>query len=164
MGGDFKAYCGPQSASDMMIGSQSHACSSGPYACAFIEHFAAFAPAFGRRPYYAESEGAVVIKTDYSLAGEALVLHATLNGSSIFGPQGSHFIGGEQKLFIFSLNAFPPHLSERVNITLVRADGRVATKPRRFLRDAHSSNGGIRIQIDHERGGPCVCVFSYTYA
>jgi hypothetical protein len=27
----------------------------GGYACAFLEHFALFAPAFGRRPYFAEA-------------------------------------------------------------------------------------------------------------
>ena len=41
----------------------------GPYGEANTEHFATFAPAFSRRPYIRETEGALLVRLDASLAG-----------------------------------------------------------------------------------------------
>ena len=49
-------------------------CKSGNYTCVTIEHFAAFAPAFGRRPYIHEKNLSIVLRTGYSLTGLILTL------------------------------------------------------------------------------------------
>ena len=166
--GDFKAYCGPQSVAnaapyDVVAGELQRAetlgskvCASGPYACAYIEHFAAIAPAFGRRPYFGETEGAVVVKSDYSFEGETLTLRVRVSGTDIFGRNGTKFAGGRSVRLPFDLTVLPPLVSERVDITVTRADGRVAAKPKRFLRappPEGPTQPGITIQVDHESIG-----------
>ena len=103
--------------------------------CATIEHFAAFAPAFGRRPYILESNLSLVVKTDYSLAGVALRLSTVIAGVPLAGeivPNSA----GHAKLE-FSLSLLPrANFSETVNITLTLPDGRSKSKPRRFMRCA----------------------------
>lgn len=52
----------------------------------YVELFALFEPQFGRRPYFHEAEGSVVVLTDRSLEGRALRLTATLPGGVEVGP------------------------------------------------------------------------------
>jgi hypothetical protein len=47
---------------------------------AYVELFALFEPQFGRRPYFYETEGSIIVLTDPSLAGSKLRLTATLPG------------------------------------------------------------------------------------
>ena len=51
-----------------------------PYGHAFVEHYAAFAPAFTRRPYVREAEGGLLIAVDASLSGKACRVSATVAG------------------------------------------------------------------------------------
>jgi len=64
-----------------------NATQQGGYGCAWVEYFALFAPAFSRRPYISEDVGAIVVETDYSLAGQRLRLTATVGGGVVV--QGS---------------------------------------------------------------------------
>jgi len=103
--------------------------------CATIEHFAAFAPAFGRRPYILESNLSLVVKTDYSLAGVALRLSTVIAGVPLAGEIVPNSAGHAKLEFPLSL--LPrANFSETVNITLTLPDGRSKSKPRRFMRCA----------------------------
>ena len=76
--GAYKAFCGPQllqgsPAPSVLAAHRELAithglglsgkgpCKSGPYTCATIEHFAAFAPAFGRRPFILQDALSLVV-------------------------------------------------------------------------------------------------------
>jgi hypothetical protein len=49
----------------------------------FVEHFALFAPAFSRRPYFRETEGALLVELDLlTLAGQTVTLSVELNSST----------------------------------------------------------------------------------
>ena len=88
--GAYKAYCGPQlanaksglRAAPVLAAHRALArrglglgkiCKSGAYSCATIEHYAAFAPAFGRRPYISERNASLVVRAERG----ALVLGST---------------------------------------------------------------------------------------
>ena len=101
--GSFKSYCGPQLEGKL--------CNSGPYTCAYIEHFAAFAPAFGRRPYFGEEEGAVIIVSDFSFARQTLALSTVVAGIELFA--GAEFEGGGSVRLPFSLARVPARHSEQ---------------------------------------------------
>ena len=58
-------------------------CKSGNYTCATFEHFAAFAPAFGRRPFIYEANLSLVVQTDYSLVGQTLELSTVIAGQTL---------------------------------------------------------------------------------
>ena len=46
----------------------------------FLEHFALFAPAFSRRPYFRESEGAIIVELDHlALAEKKITLSIDIN-------------------------------------------------------------------------------------
>ena len=49
---------------------------------AYFERFALFSPQFGRRPYFHEQEGTVVLLTDWSLRGEVVELAGVVNGTA----------------------------------------------------------------------------------
>ena len=103
--GAFKAYCGPQKldpeagtgprpvlaahrallrAGSLHLGGGG-VCKSGNYTCATIEHYAAFAPAFGRRPYVSEKNLSIVVQTDFSLSGATLRVATTIAGVPLHG-------------------------------------------------------------------------------
>ena len=57
-------------------------CPPSPYAPVFVTHFPLFAPAWDRRPYFREEEGALIAELDLlSLAGKTVTLAAGLNAS-----------------------------------------------------------------------------------
>ena len=96
---------------------------SGNYTCATIEHFAAFAPAFGRRPFIFEQNLSLVVATDYSLAGAKLTLSTTIGGVPLSG----EIVGGGYAKLEFPMPHFAheqANFSETVNITLTLPDGR----------------------------------------
>lgn len=95
-----------------------------------MEYFALFAPAFSRRPYVGEDMGAIVVETDYSLAGMLLHLSATVGGITV----GGRIEGGRRSRLEFSLASLPPWVNEMVSITLTLPDGTNITKARKFLR------------------------------
>ena len=108
-----------------------NATQQGGYGCAWVEYFALFAPAFSRRPYISEDVGAIVVETDYSLAGQRLRLTATVGGGVVV--QGS-IDGGRRASLEFSLASLPLWMNENVNISLTLPDGTTITKTRKFLR------------------------------
>lgn len=132
-------------------------CKSGNYTCATIEHFAAFAPAFGRRPYIREQNLSLVVRTDYSLAGTVLNISTVIGGASLHGS----IVGTENgySRLTFPLSLLPPvasgNFSETVLINLTLPDGRTRGKPRRFMRAVPPASGmpTSTVQVDHESGG-----------
>lgn len=165
--GSFKAFCGPRSANDddtpTVVADAHHTlvrsglqlgkiCKSGNYTCATIEHFAAFAPAFGRRPYISETNFSLVAQTDYSMQGWPLKLSTVIAGVVIAG----EITGGGYAKLEFPLSLLPAvNFSEVVNITLTLPNGRHRSKPRRFMRAVPPSPGNptSTVQVDHESGG-----------
>ena len=88
----------------------------GGYHCAFVEHFALFAPAFGRRPYIAETHGSIVVDTDYSLqSAQQLTVTADL-GHGVTVKQQVR--AGARGKVVFRLDALPSTMSADVAITL----------------------------------------------
>jgi hypothetical protein len=172
--GAFKGYCGPQSddgedGGGAQVAASAEAgaklCNSGPYTCAYFEHYAAFAPAFGRRPYFGETEGSVIVQTDFALKGQRLALSATVGGVPLFADGGNtsvEFEGGRTVRLPFALTKLPARISELVNITVaVLSSGATASKPRRFLRapPPSTTTGISTIQVDHES---MVCAGNHT--
>ena len=165
--GAYKAFCGPQKqseVSDAVLHSHRELvreglglsgkgpCMSGNYTCATIEHFAAFAPAFGRRPFIREKNLTLIVQTDYSLEGQNLNLSAEIAGVRM----SRDFTGGGYARLEFPMPALPSvNYSETVNITLTLPDGRQRSKPRRFMHAAPPAYGMATstVQVDHESGG-----------
>ena len=94
----------------------------GPYGETNTEHFATFAPAFSRRPYIRETEGALLVRLDASLAGHPLKLTVTLNGTTHFPLLVQHFTAGSDPTatlrFHFDLTKMPPMVTADAEITL----------------------------------------------
>jgi len=165
--GAYKAYCGPQHQSEVSavvldahrelarkgLGlSGKGPCKSGNYTCATIEHYAAFAPAFGRRPFVRETKLSLVVQTDYSLAGKKLTLSTEIAGQKLSG----EIVGGGYAKLEFPMPTLPSvNYSRTVNITLTLPDGRTRSKPRRFMHAAPPKPGmpTSTVQVDHESGG-----------
>ena len=116
-----------------------------------LELFALFEPQFGRRPYFRETEGSIVLATDRSLANVSLRLHAALPG----GVQLDAAVPGGRKWRVpFPLHAMPTEVNELVNISLL-IGGAALTKQRRFSRHPPpaADSAITAFQVDHERGG-----------
>eukprot|EP01052_Picozoa_sp_SAG31_P010987 SAG31_NODE_612_length_13548_cov_171.183285_4_plen_332_part_00 len=127
-------------------------CMSGNWTCATIEHFAAFAPAFARRPFIFERNLSLVVQTDYSLAGQKLTISTNISGIVLSG----EIIGGGYSRVTWPMPHLPRvNYSATVNITLTLPDGRSRSKPRRFMRAAPPVLGmpTSTVQVDHESGG-----------
>ena len=165
--GAFKAYCGPQHQSEVSaVVMDAHRqlarqglrlsgkgpCMSGNYTCATIEHYAAFAPAFGRRPFIRETNLSIVVQTDYALSGQTLELSTVIAGVPLSG----EIVGGGYAKLELPMPRLPSaNFSETVNITLTLPDGRSRSKPRRFMHAAPPMLGmpTSTVQVDHESGG-----------
>jgi hypothetical protein len=126
-------------------------CMSGNWTCATIEHFAAFAPAFARRPFISEQNLSLVVQTDYSLSGQKLALSANISGNILNG----EIIGGGYASIGWPMPLLPRNYSATVDITLTLPDGRSRSKPRRFMRASPPLLGmpTSTVQVDHESGG-----------
>ena len=128
-----------------------NASQQGGFGCAWMEYFALFAPAFSRRPYVGEDTGAIVVETDYSLAGMLLHLSATVGGVAVRGS----IEGGRRSRLEFSLASLPAWVNEMVSITVTLPDGTNITKTRKFLRAPPPSANATTtvVQSDGESPG-----------
>eukprot|EP00947_MAST-08B_sp_MAST-8B-sp1_P001693 g1693.t1 len=124
------------------------------YAPTYFSRFALFSPAFGRRPYFRETNGAIVVLTDYSTAGMDLTLSATVGGGTT--PVSARIAGGTNRSIPFSLGKMPAAVAEDVVITLSGfPDGSSVSHTRRFLRAPPPPAGSTIAswQVDHEIKG-----------
>jgi hypothetical protein len=152
--GDYTAFCGPNKRPSLNF-DPGHVgapvCRYGNYSCGTIEHFALFAPAVGRRPYIRETEGRIIVKTDYSLAGHSLQLSTKIAGMDVKGM----IAGGRHAAVAFDMSTLPATIDELINISLTLPSGQVITRLRKFRRAPNPDNSGIPItsvQVDHESG------------
>ncbi len=123
---------------------------------AYFERFALFSPQFGRRPYFHEDNGTLVVMTDRSLRGTSLTLSATINNSVQIR---AAINGGDNVSIPFSLAGLPSHVQEDVVISISGMPGLpedvCATHTRRFLRapPPAAGSGVIAWQVDHTTKG-----------
>ena len=132
----------------------------GPYGETNTEHFATFAPAFSRRPYIRETEGALLVRLDASLAGHPLKLTATLNlnGTTHSPILVQHFAAGSDPTatlrFPFDLTKMPPMVTADAEIILTDlAAQRSYRHTRAFHRSPLPPAGTVTLQVDHEHQG-----------
>jgi hypothetical protein len=130
----------------------------GSYGEANTEHFATFAPAFSRRPYIRETEGALLVRLDASLAGRPLKLTATLNGTTHSPLIVQHFTAGSDPTATlripFDLTTMPPMVTADAEITLTDlATQRSYRHTRAFHRSPRPPAGAVTLQVDHEHQG-----------
>ena len=129
-------------------------------ATASFEHFPLFAPAFDRRPYFREKQGAVLLDLDLeALAGRTVQLSAVFADPAsgklveLFEPQSIAVQHRRYVKFEFSLASLPVSIAALVNITLRR--GGVlpdAVHVRELLRSPPPSDGAANFstfQVDH---------------
>ena len=119
---------------------------------AYVELYAMADVRFGRRPYFYETEGSIIILTDPSLTGQTLKVSATLPGGLTVS---ADVPGGIKTRVPFDLTTkVPSHANAIVNISLTTGD-HVIYKPRRFVRHPPPPmNSSVTpFQLDHERGG-----------
>ena len=108
---------------------------------AYVRHYAAFVPEFSRRPYYRETEGAVIVRIAHSVAAEhALALSASLpcGGGRLHAllvgqtpTQLSHFATYRVS---FPLAPLTPTCYEEVNLTLTAAGLPSVSRSRTLVR------------------------------
>ena len=87
-----------------------------------LEFFALFSAVVGRRPYFDETEGAIIVSTDSSLAGvPGLTVSAALNvgGASALLLSRVPLRGGAKVKMPFSLSKIPTTITTTLTITLV---------------------------------------------
>ena len=130
----------------------------GPYGEANTEHFAAFAPAFSRRPYIRETGGALLVRLDASLAGRPLKLVVTLNGTTRSPLLVQHFTAGSDPTatlrFPFDLTTMPTLVTADAEITLTDlTTQRFYQHTRAFHRSPPPPAGAVTLQVDHEHQG-----------
>lgn len=118
---------------------------------AYVELFAMADMQFGRRPYFYETEGSIIVLTDPSLKGQTLKLSATLPGGLTVSADVQ---GGVKTRVPFDLARVPEKVNEVVNISLAAGD-HVIYKRRRFARHPPPPQNSTitAFQLDHERGG-----------
>ena len=120
---------------------------------AYVELFALFEVQFGRRPYFWEAEGSLVVLTDPSLRGQhQLRLRASLPG----GVEIDALLPGGRKWRVpFSMAHIPPQTNEAIDITLQVGGDHVITQRRRFVRHPPPPQDSAitAFQLDHEHGG-----------
>lgn len=161
----------------LRVSDQKHATCVTPYAPTFVEHFPLFAPAFSRRPYFRETEGALIVELDlqtlaekrvtlsieFTAEGESAV--ATLMSSTVtVAPLGSPLARGSCDAhgqcrpvlplrIPFSLAKVPISFDADTTIKLsVDGASAVATHTRRLIRAAPPpiESGIVTFQVDHE--------------
>ena len=122
----------------------------------YVELFALFDPQFGRRPYFHEAEGSIVVATDpspLSWHGAAtLRITATLPGGVAVSAEVP--AGGRYRIPV-DMAKVPPKASEVVTITLSGPAGLRISKQRRFVRHPPppQTSAITAFQVDHEVGG-----------
>ena len=128
----------------------SKTCASGPYQCAWFEHYVTVAVAVGRRPYIRESNGSIVIRADSeATTGLKLKICTLISGRQITGIVD----GGRDSAVHFPLAGLPPKLDELINITIEMPDGQIITRSRRFRRvPPPAVLSTVTVQVDHESG------------
>ena len=139
-------------------GNTSVALSDGSFA--YLRHYAAFVPEFSRRPYFRESEGAVLVRVPRALATpqRALTLSATLPCG---GPPLRATLQGQELSALahfavyrlrFPLAQLSPTCFEEVALTLSGAGLTPVTRNRTFVRAPPPRPGAATTawSVDHE--------------
>ena len=162
----------------LRVSDQKHAtCGVTPYAPTFFEHFALFAPAFNRRPYFREMEGALIVELDLpTLADKKITLSieftaegnsaatalmsSTLTVAALGSPLARESCDAHGRCrpvlplrIPFSLAKVPTSLDVDATIKLsVEGATAVATHTRRLIRAAPppEASGLATFQVDHE--------------
>ena len=117
-----------------------------------LDFFAAFSAAVGRRPYFDETEGTVMVSTADSMSGvSGLTVSAALQQPAVFLFSRVPIKSGTNAKLLFMLTKLPPTVSTNVTIALHWPGQRDIVKTRRFERAPPPANGRSSA-VDHATG------------
>lgn len=119
-----------------------------PWAAGFIEHYAAVAPSFTRRPYVRETEGGLVLDFDTSLLGRALRVRAALGATVLVDEELRP--STTRRIVAFPLKDLPASVYAAATID-VSAGAEVYSHERVFARAPPPTTHAVVTQVDHER-------------
>ena len=122
-----------------------------PFGYAFVDHYAAFAPAFDRRPYVREASGALLVSVDGSLVGKGCRVSASTSTTTLVDVAHT-FADGAVASFGFSLDGLPASYYGIATIEV--ACGEKTYAHERALHRAPpppAVTSVVVTQVDHER-------------
>jgi hypothetical protein len=111
--------------------------------------------ALGRRPYVAETAGHIVFRSDVSLTGSQLRVHASLPSVPGKAWDWSPVAGGTDLMLPLSFDGLPERVHNDMNITCTLPDGSSFSVWRRFMKvPAPPPGSSIEpVQLDATRSG-----------
>ena len=140
-------------------------CFGSGWSSVFFEHYVAADVEFGRRPYFDETQGSVIITVDPALGTTPLAATITIPSGSVAAPfvaKGSVLPGRSGTIISFDFHASLP-LALDVDATIsvvIPSLKQTITHTRRFIRapsptstNAVASGAQSIWQLDHERAG-----------